>query len=205
MSSLDIPALQASHPDAIEFLSHGDHPMLLDDQWVAALSGQWMEAINPATGEVLGRFPAGDAADADRAVQAARAAFETGPWPSMTPAQRAKILWRVGELIEQHIDELSELETLDQGKPIWVGRYAEIPGAAEQFRFFAGQAQRIGGQTIPTSINYQPPGKQVFAYTLKQPVGVVAAIVPWNSPLVLTAMKLAPALAAGCCVVLKPA
>jgi len=179
--------------------------MLLDDQWVAALSGQWMEAINPATGEVLGRFPAGDAADADRAVQAARAAFETGPWPSMTPAQRAKILWRVGELIEQHIDELSELETLDQGKPIWVGRYAEIPGAAEQFRFFAGQAQRIGGQTIPTSINYQPPGKQVFAYTLKQPVGVVAAIVPWNSPLVLTAMKLAPALAAGCCVVLKPA
>jgi len=205
MSSLDIPALQASHPDAIEFLSHGDHPMLLGEHWVAALSGQWMEAINPATGEVLGRFPSADAADADRAVQAARAAFETGTWPGMTPAQRAKILWRVGELIEQHIDELSELETLDQGKPIWVGRYAEIPGAAEQFRFFAGQAQRIEGQTIPTSINYQPPGKQVFAYTLKQPVGVVAAIVPWNSPLVLTAMKLAPALAAGCCVVLKPA
>jgi phenylacetaldehyde dehydrogenase len=172
---------------------------------VAASSGRWMEALNPATGTVLGRFPEGDATDADRAVQAARAAFETGAWPSMTPSQRAKILWRVGELIEQHIDELSELETLDQGKPIWVGRYAEIPGAAEQFRFFAGQAQRIEGATIPTSINYQPPGKQVFAYTLKAPVGVVAAIVPWNSPLVLTAMKLAPALAAGCCVVLKPA
>lgn len=203
--NLDIPALQASHPATLEFLARSDHPMLLGDQWVAALSGRWMKAVNPATGTVLGRFPDADAADAGRAVQAARTAFERGAWPSMTPAQRAKILWRVGELIEQHTDELSELETLDQGKPIWVGRYAEIPGAAEQFRFFAGQAQRIEGQTIPTSINYQPPGKQVFAYTLKQPVGVVAAIVPWNSPLVLTAMKLAPALAAGCCVVLKPA
>jgi phenylacetaldehyde dehydrogenase len=203
--SLDIPALQASHPAALEFLARGDHPMLLGDQWVAAQSGQWMEAVNPATGTVLGRFPSADATDADRAVQAAREAFERGAWPAMTPSQRAKILWRVGELIEQHIDELSELETLDQGKPIWVGRYAEIPGAAEQFRFFAGQAQRIEGQTLPTSINYQPPGKQVFAYTVKAPVGVVAAIVPWNSPLVLTAMKLAPALAAGCCVVLKPA
>jgi len=203
--SLVIPELQASHADALAFLARGDHPMLLGDQWVAARSGQWMQALNPATGTVLGRFPDSNGDDVDLAVQAARAAFEQGPWPAMTPAQRAKILWRVGELIEQHIDELSELETLDQGKPIWVGRYAEIPGAAEQFRFFAGQAQRIEGQTLPTSINYQPPGKQVFAYTTKAPVGVVAAIVPWNSPLVLTAMKLAPALAAGCCVVLKPA
>ncbi len=203
--SLDIPALQASHPAALEFLARGDHPMLLGDQWVAALSGEWMETLNPATGTVLGRFPSGAAADVDRAVQAARAAFESGPWSRMTPAERGKILWRVGDLIEQHIDELSELETLDQGKPIWVGRYAEIPGAAGQFHYFAGQAPRIEGQTISTSINYQPAGKQVFAYTLKQPVGVVAAIVPWNSPLVLTAMKLAPALAAGCCVVLKPA
>lgn len=203
--SLDIPAVQASHQAALKFLARGDHPMLLGDQWVAARSGRWMETADPATGAVLGRFPEADASDADRAVQAARAAFEQGPWPAMTPGQRARILWRVAELIEQHIDELSELETLDQGKPVWVGRYAEIPGAAEQFRFFAGQAQRIEGQTIPTSINYQPAGKQVFAYTLKAPVGVVAAIVPWNSPLVLTAMKLAPALAAGCCVVLKPA
>ncbi|MDT7836974.1 aldehyde dehydrogenase family protein [Aquabacterium sp. OR-4] len=203
--TLDIPALQASQPAAQAFLARGDHPMLLGDQWVGAASGDWMETVDPATGAVLGRFPSAAAVDVDRAVQAARAAFEHGAWPAMTPAQRAKILWRVGELIDQHIDELSQLETLDQGKPLWVGRYAEIPGAAEQFRFFAGQAQRIDGQTIPTSINYQPPGKQVFAYTLKQPVGVVAAIVPWNSPLVLTAMKLAPALAAGCCVVLKPA
>jgi phenylacetaldehyde dehydrogenase len=123
----------------------------------------------------------------------------------MTPAERAKILWKVGDLIDAHIDELAELETLDQGKPIWVGRYAEIPGAAEQFRYFAGQATKLEGATIPTSINYQPPGRQVFAYTVKEPVGVVAAIVPWNSPLIMAAMKLAPALAAGCAVILKPA
>ncbi|MFG6415058.1 aldehyde dehydrogenase family protein [Roseateles sp. DC23W] len=203
--TLDIPGRQASHQAAIEFLARGDHPMLLGADWVPARSGKWMETTEPATGAVLGRFPDADACDADRAVQAARTAFEQGNWPAMTPSQRARILWRAAELIEQHLDELAELETLDQGKPVWVGRYAEIPGAAEQFRFFAGQAQRIEGNTVPTSINYQPAGKQVFAYTLKQPVGVVAAIVPWNSPLVLTAMKLAPALAAGCCVVLKPA
>ncbi|KQP46262.1 aldehyde dehydrogenase [Pseudorhodoferax sp. Leaf274] len=202
---LDISALAPSQPAAQAFLARGDHPMLLGDRWVPSASGQWMQAVNPATGEVLGRFPDGDATDADRAVAVARAAFGSGAWAGLTPSARAKVLWRAAELIEQHIDELAELETLDQGKPYWVGRYAEIPGAAEQFRFFAGQAQRIEGQTLPTSINYQPAGKQLFAYTMKQPVGVVAAIVPWNSPLVLTAMKLAPALAAGCCVVLKPA
>lgn len=203
--SLDIPALKPSQPAALAFLARGDHPMLIGEQWVPAQSGEWMDTLNPATGEPLGRFPAAAAADVDRAVATARAAFEGGAWRSMTASQRGRILWRVSELIEQHIDELAELETLDQGKPLFVGRWAEIPGAAEQFRFFAGQASRIEGQTIPSSINYQPAGKQIFAYTSKQPVGVVAAIVPWNSPLVLTAMKLAPALAAGCTVVLKPA
>jgi phenylacetaldehyde dehydrogenase len=111
----------------------------------------------------------------------------------------------MADLIEAHIDELAELETLDQGKPLAVGRWAEIPGAANQFRYFAGLAPTIEGRTIETSINYQPAGKQMAAWTLREPVGVVGAIVPWNSPLVLTAMKLAPALAAGCTVVLKPA
>ncbi len=103
------------------------------------------------------------------------------------------------------IDELAEMETLDQGKALYVGRWAEIPGAVAQFRFFAGQAMAIEGRTITPSITYQPAGKQISAWTLREPVGVVGAIVPWNSPLVLTAMKLAPALAAGCTVVLKPA
>jgi phenylacetaldehyde dehydrogenase len=118
---------------------------------------------------------------------------------------RAQLLWRIADLIEANIDELAELETLDQGKPLFVGRWAEIPGAIAHFRYCAGLANGIQGAAIPTSIGYQPPGKEIFAYTLKEPVGVVAAIVPWNSPLVLTAMKLAPALAAGCTVVLKPA
>ena len=115
------------------------------------------------------------------------------------------MLWKIADLIEAHIDELAELETLDQGKPLFVGRWAEIPGAINQFRFFAGQAMAIEGQTIESSIAYQPAGKQMRTWTVREPAGVVAAIVPWNSPLVLTAMKLAPALAAGCTVVLKPA
>ncbi|WP_420714897.1 aldehyde dehydrogenase family protein [Roseateles sp. SL47] len=200
---MNLPA--ARHPAVQAFLDQGDRPMLVGGAWVAGGAERWMEARDPATGERLARFPDSDTSDVDRAVSAARAAFEAGVWPAMTPSQRGRILWRVAELIEAHLEELAELETLDQGKPLWVGKFAEIPGAVEQFRFFAGQASRIEGHTVPTSINYQPPGKEVFAYTVKQPVGVVAAIVPWNSPLVLTAMKLAPALAAGCTVVLKPA
>ena len=147
----------------------------------------------------------GNAADVDAAVASARKAFEDGRWSGLTPMERSKILWAIADAIEANIDELAELETLDQGKALYVGRWAEIPGAVNQFRYFSGMATKIEGSTIPTSINYQPPGKEVFAYTQHLPVGVVAAIVPWNSPLVLTAMKLAPALAAGCTVVLKPA
>ena len=178
--------------------------MLINGNWVDAVSGETFETIDPATGDVLANLPLADTADIDAAVAGARAAL-TGEWAAMTPNERGKILWKIAELIEANIDELAQLETLDQGKPLYVGRWAEIPGAAEQFRFFAGETTKIEGSTIPSSINYQPEGKRIFAYTRKEPVGVVAAIVPWNSPLVLTAMKLAPALAAGCTVVLKPA
>jgi phenylacetaldehyde dehydrogenase len=153
----------------------------------------------------LAQIARGGAAEVDLAVVSARDALERGPWASMTPMERARILWNVADVLEAHIDELAELETLDQGKPLFVGRWAEIPGAIGQFRFFSGQALTIEGRTINSSINYQPPGREVQSWTLREPVGVVAAIVPWNSPLVLTAMKLAPALAAGCTVVLKPA
>lgn len=178
--------------------------MLINGKWAAAKSGNSFDTIDPASGKVITQLPRADASDVDVAVAAARAAL-SGPWAAMTPNERGKILWKMAELIESNIDELAELETLDQGKPLYVGRWAEIPGAAEQFRFFAGEATKIEGSTIPSSINYQPEGKRIFAYTRKEPMGVVAAIVPWNSPLVLTAMKLAPALAAGCTVVLKPA
>jgi phenylacetaldehyde dehydrogenase len=187
------------------FLTRPAHHLLINGQLRPAQSGETFETRDPASGSVLGHVARALSVDVDAAVAAARAALESGPWASMTPSARGQLLWKVGELLEARIDAFAEIETLDQGKPFFVGRWAEIPGAVEQFRFFGGQASKITGATIPTGVTYQPQGKQVFAYTLKEPVGVVAAIVPWNSPLVLTAMKLAPALAAGCTIVLKPA
>ncbi len=203
MTDLTKLTAPAPSPSAAAFLARAPHGLLIGGEWQAATD--CFDTVDPATGKLLAVVAKGDAAAIDRAVCSARAALETGAWPSMTPMDRARLLWKIADHLETHIDELAELETLDQGKPLFVGRWAEIPGAIAQFRFFGGLANQIEGTTIPTSVNYQPPGKQVFAYTVKEPVGVVAAIVPWNSPLVLTAMKLAPALAAGCTLVLKPA
>lgn len=180
----------------------GGTRLLINGEWVAA-GGEAFATVDPATGSQLAMIGRSTDADVDAAVAAAKSAFSA--WSSTVPVERARILWKIADLIEQHVDELAELETLDQGKPLFVGRWAEIPGAINQFRFFAGQAMAIEGNTIESSINYQPPGKQISSWTDREPVGVVAAIVPWNSPLVLTAMKLAPALAAGCTIVLKPA
>jgi phenylacetaldehyde dehydrogenase len=203
---MTIATTPGAYSDAVKaFLATEARPMLIGDSWVQAQSGEQIPSLDPANGALLAHVPAGGAADVDLAVAAARAALRDGRWSGITPSERARVLWRIAELIEENIDELAELETLDQGKPLYVGRWAEIPGAVEQFRYFAAQATKIEGATIPSSINYQPEGKRVFAYTQKEPVGVVGAIVPWNSPLVLTAMNLAPALAAGCCVILKPA
>lgn len=177
--------------------------LLVDGHWQASAAGKTFATLDPATGLETGQIALAEAVDVDAAVIAARAALLK--WKATVPAERARILWKIADLIEANIDELAEIETLDQGKPLFVGRWAEIPGAAAQFRFFAGQAMAIEGSTLESSINYQPQGKQVRSWTVREPVGVVAAIVPWNSPLVLTAMKLAPALAAGCTVVLKPA
>lgn len=201
MNSAVQPTIAATQ----KFLAQKQRQLLIDNQWVGGESGEMIATIDPATGETLAEIVSAQAADVDKAVASSRAALTSGEWPKMTPSQRSKLLWKMADLIEANIDELAELETLDQGKPLYVGRWAEIPGAVEQFRFFAGVATKIEGSTINTSINYQPEGKQLFTYTRKEPLGVVAAIVPWNSPLVLTAMKLAPALAAGCTVVLKPA
>ena len=196
------PAASAA---AEAFLKRGQHHNFINGQWVPAKAGETFATLDPATGESLGEIARSGAADVDAAVAAARTAFDDGRWSAITPMERSKTLWKIADLLEANIDELAELETLDQGKALYVGRWAEIPGAVAQFRYFAGLATKIEGSTIPTSINYQPEGKEVFAYTQKEPIGVVGAIVPWNSPLVLTAMKLAPALAAGCTVVLKPA
>lgn len=177
--------------------------LLIGGAWQHAEGGATLATLDPATGIETGQIAAATPVDVNAAVAAARAALPG--WKATMPVERARILWKIADLLEAHIDALAELESLDQGKPLFVGRWAEIPGAVNQFRFFAGQAMAIEGNTIESSINYQPQGKQVRTWTVREPVGVVAAIVPWNSPLVLTAMKLAPALAAGCTIVLKPA
>ncbi len=176
--------------------------LLIGGEWTGG-QGETFATVDPAIGDQIGVLPRGGASEIDAAVAAARAAL--AGWKATTPLNRAKILWAAADLIEAHIDELAEIETLDQGKPLFVGRWAEIPGAVNQFRFFAGQAMAIEGQVIESSIDYQPAGKKMASWTKREPVGVVGAIVPWNSPLVLTAMKMAPALAAGCTIVLKPA
>jgi phenylacetaldehyde dehydrogenase len=195
----------ALRPANLAFLARraGGEGLLINGEWRKAENGADFATLDPATGRETGRIAAASPADVDAAVGAARAALST--WQATVPVERARILWRVADLIEANIDDLAELETIDQGKPLFIGRWAEIPGAINQFRFFAGQAMAIEGNSIESSINYQPAGRQMRSWTVREPVGVVAAIVPWNSPLVLTAMKLAPALAAGCTVVLKPA
>ncbi len=169
----------------------------------AAASGQTFAVYNPATGAELARVPAGGAEDVDRAVRAAQAAFE-GPWSQMLPAQRQGLMLRLADLIEQNGEELAQLETLEQGKSILLSRLIEVQASAEYFRYMAGWATKIEGSTLDVSIPI-PPGMRYQAYTRKEPVGVVAAITPWNFPLNMAAWKIAPALAAGCTVVLKPA
>jgi phenylacetaldehyde dehydrogenase len=174
--------------------------MLIGGQWVEARSGKTFETFNPATGEVLAHVAEGDRADIDQAVAAARKAFENGPWPDMSPSERGRLMWKLSDLIEQHHQELAELETLDNGKPLLFSRIVDVPTAVDVFRYMAGWATKVEGNTIPISAR----GKY-FAYTLRDPVGVVGQIIPWNFPLIMASWKLAPALAVGCTCVLKPA
>jgi phenylacetaldehyde dehydrogenase len=182
-------------------LGKGPKRLLIDGEWVEALSGKTFDTLNPATGERLAEVAHGEAADIDRAVRAARRAFDSGQWASMAPAERSKIIWNIGELIEANLEELALLESLDNGKPLAVARVADIPAAAAMFRYMAGWATKIEGNTIPLSV----PGAAWHAYTRKEPIGVVGQIIPWNFPLLIASWKLAPALACGCTIVLKPA
>jgi aldehyde dehydrogenase (NAD+) len=172
--------------------------MLIDGKWVNAASGKTFESHNPATGELLATVAEGDKADIDNAVAAARRAFE-GPWSKFTPFERQSLLLRFADLIEKHFDELSTLDTLDMGAPLSRTRAGKLR-VLGMLRFYAGQATSIHGETIQNSL----PG-EIFSYTLKEPVGVVGAIIPWNSPLTASIWKIGPALATGCTVVLKPA
>jgi phenylacetaldehyde dehydrogenase len=175
--------------------------MLIDGKWVNAASGKTFPTYNPATGEVLAQVAEGDRADIDAAVKAARRAFDSGPWSKMTPSVRGKLIWKLADLLESHLEEFATLETLDNGKPLTIARVADVPLAVDLFRYMAGWATKLEGTTIPISM----PGSQFLAYTLREPVGVVGQIIPWNFPLLMAAWKLGPALASGCTVVLKPA
>jgi len=178
--------------------------LFIDGQWVAAASGKTFDTPNPATGETLARIAEGDAEDINRAVRAARRAFDDGPWSRLTPSERGRIIWRIGDLILEHAEELAQLESLDNGKPYPVALAADVPLAADLFHYMAGWATKIEGNTINISVPYMP-GANFHSYTLREPVGVVGQIIPWNFPLLMAAWKLGPALTTGNCVVLKPA
>jgi betaine-aldehyde dehydrogenase len=173
------------------------YQLFIDGQWVDAESGKTFATPNPSTGETLAEVAEADKADVDKAVAAARRAFE-GKWGRMSARDRGRLLYKLSQLIEAKSQELAALETADNGKPIKESMYIDLPGVVENFEYFAGWATKIEGETIPV------PG-QMFNYTLREPLGVCGQIIPWNFPLLMAAWKLAPALAAGNTVVLKPA
>src|SRR5215472_2270380 len=185
------------HNHVQEFIAR-PRKMFIDGKWTEAASGKTFPVYNPATGEVMAQVAEGDQEDINRAVKAARKAFDSGVWTDMTASERGRLIWKLGDLIEQHLEEFAQLESLDNGKPLAVARVADVPLAIDLFRYMAGWATKIEGNTIPFSPKF-------LAYTRREPVGVVGQIIPWNFPLLMAAWKLGPALAAGCCVVLKPA
>ncbi len=201
MTTVESAALPS---DVSKFLSSGPKKLYLGGKWVSSSSGKTFPAVNPATGEVLAEVFEAGPADVDAAARAAREIFDRGDWARMNPSERAKILWRAADLIESRIDELAALETLNNGKPIREARYGDLPMVIENFRYWAGWTTKIFGETFPSATPYAPKAK-FFTYTVKEPVGVVAGIIPWNFPLQMAAWKIAPALACGNVLILKPA
>src|SRR5215475_12654160 len=171
--------------------------LFINNEWRDAAGGKTIEVVNPATEDVIAEVASAEKADVDAAVAAARAALD-GPWGKLSARERGRLVWKIGEKLLENADEIARLETLHNGKPIFESRHIEIPAAAECFEYYAGWADKIHGETIPVRGRY-------LTYTLREPVGVVAAIVPWNFPLLLTAWKVAPALACGNTVIIKPA
>ena len=178
--------------------------MLIGGQWVDSASGKKFKTINPATGDQLAEVAEGDKEDVNRAVAAARGAFENPAWRNMMPTDRERLIRRFIALIEDNIDELSELETLDCGKPIGASRYVDLPLTIDTLYYYAGFSTNLEGDVLPHGCSYTPEDRY-FAYTQREPVGVVGMIIPWNFPLLLLSMKLGPALATGCTCVIKPA
>src|SRR5271168_3794861 len=172
--------------------------LLIDNRWIASESGKTFATVNPSTGEEICQVAEADAADVEKAVKAARAAFEHGPWRKMPASERGRLIHRLADLIEQNADELARLESLDNGKPVSVAKAVDVAATVSCYRYFAGWSDKVHGKTIPIDGNF-------FCYTRHEPVGVVGQIIPWNFPLLMLAWKLAPALATGNTVVMKPA
>ncbi len=196
MATVEAPTLNQA---ASSFIST-PRKLLIGGQWVDAADGNTFPVVDPSTGDTVAHVAEGRKADIDKAVKAARKAFESGPWPQMPPNERSKLLWKLADLIDANAEELAQLETLDNGKPFTIASMADIPLSADHFRYMAGWATRIEGSTLGISA----PG-EYHAFTLREPIGVVGQIIPWNFPLLMAAWKLGPALACGCTAVLKPA
>ncbi len=188
---------QLSTP-AREFASR-PRQLLIDGAWTDAADGRTFETLDPATGQPITVVAQAGAEDVERAVRAARHAFEDGPWPTAPAAERGRLLYRLADLVERHGDQLAELESLDNGKPVKLAKLVDVSQTVAWLRHFAGWCERIRGEVIPVR---QP---DMHCYTRKEPVGVCGQIIPWNFPMLMAAWKLGPALAAGCTVVLKPA
>jgi phenylacetaldehyde dehydrogenase len=194
-------ALKPAEPNALKRALQGrPRQLLIGGRWVSAASGKTLDVFDPATGEVFAQAAAGGAEDIDLAVKAARQAFEKGAWRTTSPSERARLLWKLSDAIEANAAELAMLETVDNGMPLWLAQMWNIPKAVDCLRYCSGWPTRLTGETLPVST----PG-EYHTYTRKEPIGVVGQIVAWNMPFGMAVGKIAPALAAGCTVVLKPA
>jgi len=200
---MDMTTRQLISEAAAKFLA-APKKMLIGSDWVEAADAGRLDVRNPATGEVFAQVPAGKAADIDRAVRAARAAFEGGAWPAMSPAQRERLILALADKVEANAQALAEVEALDNGKSVGLARHVDMAMAVDYLRYMAGWATKIEGATHDVSVPFIPQAK-FFAWTRREAVGVVGAIIPWNFPLLMAAWKIGPALAAGCAIVLKPA
>jgi len=194
------PALQ---PAVAKFLSK-PLKLLIDGKWVSARSGKTFSNVDPGTGDEICQVAEGDSADIDLAVKAARRAFESKAWGRMKPSERGRLVWKLGDLLDKYADEFAQIESLDNGKPQIIAKFVDVVLSADMFRYMAGWATKIEGQQLNISVPYLPEAN-FHAYTRREPIGVVGQIIPWNFPLLMAAWKLAPALAAGCTIVLKPA
>ena len=192
-------ALPDALSDAARTFAAGPHRLIVGGERLEAADGRTFETIDPATGRPIAEVPQAGAADVDRAVGAAREAFEDGRWNGIAAAKRTRAMLALAEALEEHADELAELESLDNGKPVKLARRVDVPLAIEHLRYFAGWPTKIAGEVLPVA------QANMHCYTRKEPVGVCGQIIPWNFPLLMAAWKIAPALAAGCTIVLKPA